>query len=126
MAYYNYKSRSYYKSPIQTFNDGIVDIYSVNNVAEPGNKPVDGLTFKLKMNFEEEKVGITRKYLSRQDQSEITKLIRVQRIESLNEHDVAVIDGKQYDIDLIQSVPDVVPKCLDLSLVRLEVTYEIN
>lgn len=127
---FNYDINSYYTGRkmqnTQTFNDGIASIYSVGNIAEPGNMPKDGLTFKLKVNYSEEKLGITRVYLSRQDQSEITKLIRVQRIDSINEHDVVIIDGKQYDIDLIQNVPEITPKCLDLSLVRLEVAYEIK
>lgn len=31
----------------QTFNDGIVNIYSIGNIAEPGNMPKDGLTLKV-------------------------------------------------------------------------------
>lgn len=127
---FNYDINSYYAGRkmqnVQTFNDGIASIYIVGNTASPGNMPKDGLTFKLKMNYSEEKLGITRVYLSRQDQSEITKLIRVQRVDSINEHDVVIINGKQYDINLIQDVPEITPKCLDLSLERLEVAYEIE
>jgi len=109
----------------QQFNDGLVYIHSVGNTAKDGDMPIKGLAFKLRLCFSEQKVGITRKYLSLQNNSEIVKLIRVQRIESINEHDIAIINKNQYEIEQIQTVPDVEPKCFDLSLKRSEIAYDI-
>ena len=43
-----------------TLDDGILKVYSVENVAEPGMKPVYGLKFKSEHFFAFETVGIQR------------------------------------------------------------------
>jgi hypothetical protein len=112
---------------VQTFNDGIVNIYSVSNISEPGNKPKDGLNIKVsKLRFEERTVGMSRFWTAKQEHAQISQLIRTPRINSVTIHDVAVINGQQYDILQVQYPKDVETPCMDLSLERLEVAYEIN
>ena len=45
-----------------TFDDGILIIYNVENIAEPGSMPVTGLVEKAKYYFGYETVGINRFY----------------------------------------------------------------
>lgn len=115
------------KTLTQQFNDGVVNIYTVKNIGGIGNKPKQELSIKAKgLRFEERIVGMSRYWTAKQEQAQISQLIRVQRINSVTTHDVAVINGQQYDIVQVQYIQDVEPSCMDLSLVRLEVAYEIN
>ena len=111
----------------QTFNDGIVDVYSVTNISEPGNMPKDGLKIKTKsLRYEERIVGMGRYWTAMQEHAQITQMVRTQRIDSVSIHDVAILSGKQYDIVQIQYLQDVEPRCMDLSLQRLEAEYVIK
>jgi hypothetical protein len=115
------------KTLTQQFNDGIVNIYSVGNIAASGNMPKDGVTLKVSdLRYEERTVGMSRYWTAKQEQAQISQLIRVQRINSVTTHDVAVINGQQYDIVQVQYPQDIEPPSMDLSLERLEVAYEIK
>ena len=109
----------------QEMNSGVVKIYSVEDSAQPGYQPKPSLTLKLTLRYEEQRLGINRLYLSRQNQAEIEKVIRVPRQDSISNQDVAILEsGSQYSIDYTQTVQDVYPPCLDLSLVKVEQNYE--
>lgn len=112
----------------QTFNDGVVNIYSVGNIAAPGNMPKDGLTLKAgSLHYEERTVGMNRFWTGMQAQAKIEQLIRVPRINSVSPQDIAIPnDGEQYRIIQLQYPKDVSPPCMDLSLERLEAAYEIG
>jgi len=117
------------KLPTQTqsFNDGIVNVYSVGNIATPGNMPKDGLTIRISnLRYEERIVGMSRYWTALQDQAKIEQLIRVPRINSVTVHDVAILNGQQCDIKQVQYIQDIEPPCMDLSLERLEVAYEVK
>lgn len=115
------------KTLTQQFNDGIVNIYSVGNIAAPGNMPKDGLTIKISnLRYEERIVGMSRYWTALQDNARIEQLIRVPRINSITVHDVVILTGQQYDIKQVQYAQEVEPPCMDLSLERLEVAYEIK
>ena len=110
----------------QEMNSGVVYIYSVEDSAQPGYQPRLSLTLKLTLRYEEQRLGINRLYLSRQNQAEIEKVIRVPRQDSISNQDVAILEsGSQYSIDYTQTVQDVYPPCLDLSLVKVEQNYEV-
>lgn len=110
----------------QEMNSGVVKIYSVEDSARPGYQPKPSLTLKLTLRYEEQRLGINRLYLSRQNQAEIEKVIRVPRQDSISNQDVAILEsGSQYSIDYTQTVQDVYPPCLDLSLVKVEQNYEV-
>lgn len=102
----------------QGYNDGLVQICSVSDSAEPGYQPVETLTEKVRLRYEERRVGVKRFYDGRQNQSEVQRVIRVPRAGNVTNRDVAVTeDGTRYRIDLVQVVPDVYPASVDLQLV---------
>ena len=110
---------------MQTFNDGILSINRVDNIADPGDLPKDGLVEKYRnIRYEERTVGITRNALAMQMQSSIALLVRIQRLGNISVHDVVIINGDQYEVYQAQNINDVEPKCIDLSLTRLEVAYD--
>lgn len=110
----------------QEMNSGVVKIYSVEDSAHPGYQPKPTLTLKLTLRYEEQRLGINRLYMSRQNQAEVEKVIRVPRQDSISNQDVAILEsGSQYSIDYTQTVQDVYPPCLDLSLVKVEQNYEV-
>ena len=110
----------------QELNSGVVYIYSVEDSAQPGYQPKPALKLKLTLRYEEQRLGINRLYLSRQNQAEVEKVIRVPRQDSISNQDVAILEnGSQYSIDYTQTVQDVYPPCLDLSLVKVEQNYEV-
>lgn len=113
---------------IQTFNDGIVNIYSVKNIAEPGNMPKEGLTLKVgPLRYKERTVGMSRYWTAMQAQARIDTVLRVQRIRGVSVQDIAVPnDGEQYRIKQIQYPEDVVPDVMDLSLERIDAKYDIK
>ena len=109
----------------QQYNDGIVKIYSVNDAAEPGYQPKEQLQLKFSLAFEERALGINRLYLSRQNNAEIRKVVRVQRV-NISSQDVAITqDGIQYRVDTVQAVQGVYPPSLDLSLKAIEQKFEV-
>ena len=110
----------------QELNSGVVQIYSVEDSTQPGYQPKPALKLKLTLRYEEQRLGINRLYLSRQNQAEIEKVIRVPRQDSISNQDVAILEsGSQYSINYTQTVQDIYPPCLDLSLVKIEQDYEV-
>ena len=105
----------------QSFNDGLVAIYTVTDGAQPGRLPVPVLEKKLTLRYEERQLGIQRYYSARQNQVKIERVIRVPRTGRVSSQDVAVTeDGRQYRVDWVQSVRDVYPPSVDLTLAAVE------
>lgn len=105
----------------QPFNDGTVQICDVVNVAEPGYKPVEKLQPKITLRYENQRVGIQRFYSGMQNQIQVDKVLRVQKALVITTQDVAVTeDGAEYRIRQVQDVMDVYPKCLDMTLSRID------
>ena len=114
------------KLQTQTFNDGIANIYSVGNIAEPGNKPKEGLTLKAgPLRFDERTVGMGRFWTAKQGQVRIDRLIRTARIGSISPQDVAILADGQYRIMQVQYPKDTDIPTMDLSLERMEAAYDI-
>lgn len=115
-------------SQTQYFNDGVVNIYSVGNIAPPGNMPKEGLTLKVgPLRYKERTVGMGRFWTAMQAQVKIDQVIRVQQLRSISTQDIAIPnDGKQYEIKQIQYPEDVEPPVMDLSLERVEADYDIE
>lgn len=104
----------------QTYNSGIVRIYSVTDVARPGYAAQEQLSYLGTLSYEEQRLGIQRYYQGRQNQIEVERVVRVQRAVPINNQDIAVTeDGRQYRIDLVQSVADVYPPSVDLTLAKI-------
>lgn len=103
----------------QQYNNGVVKIYRIRDAAAPGYQPEPEPVLLETLRYEEQRLGINRLYLSRQNQMEIQRVIRVPRC-PINTQDEAVTeDGRQYRIDTVQSVEGVYPPSLDLGLVEI-------
>ena len=105
----------------QSYNDGVVTVYSVTDSARPGYQPVEQLTEKIKLRYEEQRLGIQRYYNAMQNQIQVERVIRVPRAEQITSQDVAETeDGRRYRIDLVQTVDGVWPPSQDLTLVTYQ------
>lgn len=117
----------------QCYNDGVVTIYDVRDEAVFGFLPSPVYQVKTTLAYQERKLGIKRYYDARQNQVRVERVIRVpkpsgvfQPVEGpepirITSQDAArTEDGKLYRIDLVQSVPDVYPPSLDLTLAVYE------
>lgn len=101
-------------------------MYSVENSARPGYVPKDVLTKKVHLPYDERKLGIQRFYSGKQNQVQIERVVRCPVAGNPCSQDVAVTeDGQQYRIDLVQTVYDVYPPCVDLTLSKVTQKYEV-
>lgn len=114
------------RSTAQTFNDGVVRVYAVDNTAPGGAAPQAQLKLRWVLRYEERTVGVTRHYAAMQANDRVDRVLRVP-LRPVSALDVAVPnDGRQYRITLVQRPKDVEPPCLDLTLRRLEMDYELD
>ena len=96
-------------------------MYAVTDSARPGSQPVEQLTEKIKLRYEEQRLGIQRYYNAMQNQIQVERVIRVPRAEQITSQDVAETeDGRRYRIDLVQTVDGVWPPSQDLTLVKYQ------
>ena len=114
----------------QSFNSGVVRILTVTDAAAPGRMPVPALAEKIRLPFEERRVGVTRFYNALQAQVRIERVLRVPdpgAAGKISPQDAAIIlqDAAQYRIEQVQTVPGVFPACLDLTLRTAEQTLEV-
>ncbi len=112
---------------IQSFNDGIVAIYAVVDGAAPGRKPVMQLRPIGQLHYEEQKLGIKRYYTAMQNHVQVERVIRVPAGFNISPQQVAVTeDGAQYSINMVQTVREVSPSALDLTLACTVQKYEVT
>ena len=101
----------------QDYNDGVVTVCAVRDAAPAGFMPKEELVEKYKLLYSEQRVGVTRFNAARQNQINVERVLRVQRVAGITNQDVAIThDGTKYRIDQVQTVPDVYPPSLDLTL----------
>lgn len=111
----------------QTYNDGSVTVYSVEDGSQPGHKPVEKLSQKAVLRYAERRLGIQRFYSGKQNQVQIERVIRCPRTGLINTQDVAITeDGNQYRIHLVQLADGVYPPSVDVTLVRTTQKYEVK
>mgnify|MGYP003177884524 FL=1 len=95
--------------------------------AAPGFRPAPVLALKATLRYQERYLGINRLYSGRQNQVDIQRILRVQKVPGVSNQDVAITeDGQRYRIDSVQHVPDVYPPCMDLTLAKVEQEYEVK
>lgn len=105
----------------QCYNDGIANVFSTSDVAVPGYQPIEKLTPKVSLHYEERRLGLRRYYAAAQNQIRVERVIRVPHAGGVTSQDVVIDEtGQQYRIDLVQLVPDVYPISDDLTLVKYE------
>ena len=105
----------------QGYNSGVVTVYAVTDSARPGYQPAETLTEKIKLRYEEQRLGLQRYYDAMQNQIQVERVIRVPRAGQVTSQDVAETeDGRRYRIDLVQTVDGVWPPSQDLTLVKYQ------
>ena len=105
----------------QSYNSGVVTVYAVTDSARPGYQPVEQLTEKIKLRYEEQRLGLQRYYDAMQNQIQVERVIRVPRAGQITSQDVAETeDDRRYRIDLVQTVDGVWPPSQDLTLVKYQ------
>ena len=110
----------------QRFSDGVLNIYTVQDVAVPGYSPVQQLSLLYTLRYDRQRVGLNRLYLSKQAQAEIQEVLRIPVPGEIPVLSVAVLEnGKQFQVETVQSVDNVYPACVDISLTVLKRNYEV-
>ena len=110
----------------QNFNSGAVIVYGVTDVAPAGRQPVYKLTQKCVLRYEERQLGSKRLYLSRQNNAEIVRVVRVPcpGIPISSQDEAQTEDGQRSRIDTVQAVEGCYPPALDLSLRAVEENFD--
>lgn len=104
----------------QNYNDGIVKIYTVKDSAEPGYQPKPELSQKCVLRYEERRLGIQRYYDAMQNQIQVERVIRTPRAAITNQDIAETEDGRRYRIDLVQTVDEIYPPSIDITLTKYE------
>jgi len=108
------------KKAIQAYPDGVVRIYAVGNVAQPGKMPVEGLTLTETLPFAQKTVGAMRFAQGVLVGYRIDNRLRTPRRDSVTTMHVArTHDGTRYHIRQVQYPEDVTPPSMDLALERM-------
>jgi len=111
----------------QTYNDGVVTVYRVTDSAVPGNMPVIDTEKCAVLHYEEQRLGITRYYAAAPTMAQVERVIRVPRRDGIDAQMMAITeDGRKYRIDLVQTVMDVFPPSLDLTLSKVTHNAEVK
>ncbi len=108
--------------PPQTFNDGIISIYTVHDIAAQGETPEIGISSPAlcSLRYQERMVGYNRYIENMQAGTRTDRLYRCLRIEAVTTKCVAVEGTKQYNIKQVQHPPDIYPPVMDLTLERID------
>ena len=111
-----------------TFDDGILTIFSMTNIGEPGMKPVGGLAEKEKYYYGFDTVGVTRYYTALQANHQIESVIRVPGWPRISVMDICVLEnGDQFRIMFRQPTLDEDGlRITKLSLERINEKYVIK
>ena len=105
----------------QSYNDGVVTIYSVTDGAQPGYQPAPVLEEKIVLRYEERRMGLQRYYQAMQDQVKIERVLRTPRAGGVTSQDVAITeDGRRYRVYMVQAVTDVYPPSVDITLSTID------
>ena len=119
------------KTKFESFNDGVVDLHKVTDLALPGDLPVEGLVLKQTLRYKERTVGLNRFYSAMQNDIKVDYVIRCPEVRGLSEKatDILVailIDGQQYTVKQIQYIEDAQSPSMDLSLEQVGESYAVS
>ncbi|HCD43855.1 MAG TPA: hypothetical protein DEQ64_09005 [Lachnoclostridium sp.] len=90
-----------------TFDDGILTIYSVENMAKSGKKPVYGLVEKSKHYFGYQTLGVTRYYEAKKADSIIESVVRIPDWNNILATDICILENDvQYRLSMVQPTMD--------------------
>lgn len=115
------------RKKIPNYNDGLVRIYRVENISEPGNMPKDGISRKYTLRYKERTVGLDRYYKALNANVKVSYVLRCGLLRDVSTQDIAIPnDGKQYRIVQIQYPEDATPPAMDLTLEEVKTAYDIK
>lgn len=107
------------------YKDGVLMIYSVKNVAPPGDPPEEAYTLKVLTHFADKVIGYQRRIAAMQVESSCDRVIEIEDPldpEIIQGDAAQVIDNTgrsgYYVIDMIDHLVDVKPAALRLQLRR--------
>ncbi len=112
-----------------TFDDGILNIYTMNNVADRGEKPRYMLSLKSQHYYDYDTLGINRYYTALQANQQIEAVVNIPDWHfDININDICTLEnGFQYQIRMIQPELDESNlRVTKLSLERLSENYDIK
>ena len=112
-----------------TYDDGIVEIYRLENGAEKGDKPIEKAVYKSSYHFCYEDVGFTRYYSALSAKQQIECVIGIYLDRSIKTNDIAITeDGVQYRIQFVQHPMDQEDEMryTRLTLERINDKYDIE
>lgn len=110
-----------------TFDDGILNIYSIQNISEIGDKPKIGLIKKSSYFFGFDSISYNRYYSAIKVNEQIDNVVRIWQDRTISINDICILeDGLQYKITFIQHVKnDNGLNITRLTLTRIDEKYEI-
>ena len=105
----------------QSYNDGVLTVYAVSDTAAAGRMPKKTPTEKIPLRYAEQRLGISRYYSAKQNQTEVERVVRVPRTSAITNRDmVKTEDETYYGIEMVQSVDGIYPPSLDITLSKTE------
>ena len=109
-----------------TYDDGILKVYTVSNIAENGSKPKKGLTLKEEFYFSFDVLGINRYFTALEAKIQLEHIVNIPGWSVVSPLDICVLeDGTQYRIQMIQPLLDEDGlRMTKLSLERISENYE--
>lgn len=109
-------------------DDGILLLYTMENVAGDGMKPRYELKRKSRHFFGYETIGVQRHYAALAARSKISNLVKIWEDRDVEPTDICILeDGKQYKVTLVQHMRDEDGlRISKLTLERLEEEYVIS
>lgn len=111
-----------------TFDDGILTIYSVKNIAAAGKKPVYGLVEKSKHYFGYQTKGVVRYYEAKKADSIIESVVNIPDWNDILATDICILENDvQYRLSMVQTTMDENNlRITNLSLERISENYAIT
>lgn len=88
------------------FDDGILKVYSANDVSEKGDKPEFEYIYLSSYYFSYSTVGITRHYTAKANNELIENVVKIYQDRSIKADDVIEIENNFYKVQLIQHTVD--------------------
>lgn len=112
-----------------TFDDGILTVYNVKNIAQPGDRPVKGLEKKGQYYFGYGQIGVTRYYNAMQASQEVSAIVNIPGWNDVKNTDVVVLTESsdlQYQVGFVQPELDENGlRIMRLTLERIGQKYEV-
>ena len=105
-----------------TFDDGILKVYRLENIASKGDMPNNVLVYKSSFYFSFDNLGITRYYTALKNNQRIESVVNIEFNILVRIHDIVKMeDGSCFRIEMLQREKDESGLLyLKLSLQRLD------